>query len=75
MIAVQQAENLKVYVTDKKNGKTEPYDNGGVNGRNRGKADELISELLPKNLSSYCCTAIICGNLRENIAFLTILYS
>lgn len=53
MIAVQQAENLKVYVTDKKNGKTEPYDNGGVNGRNRGKADELISELLPKNLSSY----------------------
>ena len=53
MIAVQQAENLKVYVTDKKSGKTEPYDNGGVNGRNKGKADELISELLPKNLSSY----------------------
>lgn len=53
LVAVQQSERLKMYVTDLETGAMEPYDNEGIGGKNKGKVDELISELLPKNLSSY----------------------
>ena len=48
--AIQRSENLKMYVKDSITGKEDPYDNTGADS---GKVDELISEFLPKDLSSY----------------------
>jgi len=53
LIAVQRSSTLKIYLTNTETGETIPYDNDGINGKHKGKVDELISELLPKNLSSY----------------------
>lgn len=48
--AIQRSEYLKMYVKDPVSGKEIPYDNTGSDA---GKVDELISEFLPKDLSSY----------------------
>lgn len=53
LVAKQQSESLKMYITNTVTGESTPYDNVGTNGRDSGKVDELISELLPKNLSAY----------------------
>lgn len=46
LVAVQKEGSLKLYVTDSTTGVTTPYDN-------QDKVNEIISELLPKSLSSY----------------------
>lgn len=51
MVANQTSELLKMYITDIETGETIPYDNGADS--NRGKVDDIISELLPRDLSSY----------------------
>ncbi len=51
LVAVQQAETLKLYATNKETGETKPYDND--NEKDKGKVDDFISELLPRNLSNY----------------------
>ncbi len=48
--AEQRSESLKMYVKDFNTGSETPYDNTGAD---KGKVDELISELLPKDLSNY----------------------
>lgn len=53
LVAKQQSESLKMYIKDMATGESTPYDNAGTNSRDAGKVDELISELLPKNLSAY----------------------
>ena len=50
LVPVQRSASLKMYVKDLTTGETTPYDN---EGKDAGKVDELISELLPKTLSSY----------------------
>lgn len=50
LVAVEQSEKLKMWVEDPSTGQTLPYDN---EGKDAGKVDDLISELLPRDLSSY----------------------
>ena len=50
LVAVQRSEDLKMYVKDPDTGAEIPYDNIG---KDAGKVDDVISELLPKDLSSY----------------------
>lgn len=47
MVAVQRSQKLKMYVKDPHSGSELPYDNTD------GKVTELISEILPQDLSSY----------------------
>nr|WP_297766275.1 AAA family ATPase [uncultured Butyrivibrio sp.] len=50
MTTRQISEKLKMYIKDGETGSEIPYDN---TGKDEGKVDELISEFLPKQLSSY----------------------
>lgn len=50
MVTKELRQSLRMYVTDSKTGRTEPYDNVG---KNVGKVDDLIGELLPQSLSPY----------------------
>lgn len=50
MVAQPLTQMLRMYVPDPETGRTEPYDNVG---KNAGKVDELIGELLPQSLSPY----------------------
>lgn len=50
LVAVQKTESLKMYIKNPNTGSEEPYDNIG---KDAGKVDDMISELLPKDLSSY----------------------
>lgn len=53
LVAIELGNSLKIYITDTTSGITESFDNKGEKPKDDGKVDELISELLPQNLSSY----------------------
>ncbi|MBP1925262.1 DNA repair exonuclease SbcCD ATPase subunit [Sedimentibacter acidaminivorans] len=53
-IAKQEYEKLTMRIKEKDSGVTTLFDNAGDdNGKNKGKVDDIINELLPINLSRY----------------------